>query len=261
MTNSLIPVKFHDDTIFYIEHEGEMFVPMKPIIENMGLAWEPQARKLRDEPRWGMIKMVIPSKGGNQETICIPFRKLAGFLATINPDKVRPDLRDKILLYQNECDDVLNEYWTTGKVVAKTVSSGYTLEDRLAAAKLLFETANLSGNQLTLAIDKIHRREVGYSALEASGTKLVAPKPEVTLTPTEIGARLDPVLSPKVVNSVLGAAGYQEKIGKNWQPTAKAVGLYELLDVGKSRSDGTPVKQLKWYSSIVDVVRKLVGQK
>jgi len=35
---------------------------------------------------------------------------------TIHPDKVRPELRDKILAYQNECDDVLWRYWTEGRI-------------------------------------------------------------------------------------------------------------------------------------------------
>lgn len=258
MNNSLVPVKFHDDTIFYTEKDGEMFVPMKPIIENIGLSWQPQAEKLKNgAARWGVTIIVIPSNGGNQDTLCLPFRKLAGFLATINPDKVKPELHDKILLYQNECDDVLNEYWTTGKVADKT----HNTVDAVAAARFVFEAAQLEGNQLALAMDKVYRREVGYSALEVSGTRLVSPKQEVVLTPTEIGQRLNPVLSARTVNTLLEEAAYQEKVAGQWQPTAKARGLCELLDVGKAHSDGTPIKQLKWYSSVVDVVRKLVGQK
>ena len=260
MNNSLVPVKFHDDTIFYTEKDGEMFVPMRPIIENMGLSWQPQAEKLRSgATRWGVTMIVtVAQDGKGREQICLPFRKLAGFLATINPDKVKPELHDKILLYQNECDDVLNEYWTTGEVVGKTQ---HNTVDAVAAARIVFEAAQLEGNQLALAMDKVYRREVGYSALEVSGTKLIAPKQEVTLTPTEIGQQLDPALSARVVNTLLNDAGYQAKVGKNWQPTTKAAGMCELLDVGKAHSDGTPIKQLKWYSSIVDIVRKLVGQK
>lgn len=48
---------------------------------------------------------------------CLTLRKLAGWLHTINVGKVRADLREKVARYQNECDDVLYQYWTKGEVV------------------------------------------------------------------------------------------------------------------------------------------------
>ncbi len=36
---------------------------------------------------------------------------------TISPNKVKPELRDTVIKYQEECDDVLWEYWTKGKAV------------------------------------------------------------------------------------------------------------------------------------------------
>ena len=51
--------------------------------------------------------------------ICLALRKLAGWLHTISPNKVKPEIRDKVIQYQEECDDVLYEYWTTGEVKAK----------------------------------------------------------------------------------------------------------------------------------------------
>lgn len=41
----------------------------------------------------------------------MPLRKLFGWLSTIHPNKVKPELRETILHYQNECDDVLWEHW------------------------------------------------------------------------------------------------------------------------------------------------------
>lgn len=94
---------------------------MKPIVENMGLAWQTQARKLTDnKERWGIIIMVIPSNGGEQEMLCLPVRKLPAYLASINPNKVRAELRPKIELYQAESDDALWNYWINGKAERAT---------------------------------------------------------------------------------------------------------------------------------------------
>lgn len=86
---TLSPVQFHGSTIFVVTHKGEPYAPIKPIVEDMGLTWEAQARKLRDNrDRWGMINMIIPSASGNQDTLCMPVRKLPAFFASINPNKV-----------------------------------------------------------------------------------------------------------------------------------------------------------------------------
>ena len=66
-----------------------------------------------------MINMIIPSASGNQDTLCMPVRKLPAFFASINPNKVRPELRDRIRLYQDECDDALWNYWTKGQATRR----------------------------------------------------------------------------------------------------------------------------------------------
>ena len=139
-------------------------------------------------------------------------------------------------------------------------SVSYQLNDRIAAARIIFEAAKLQDNQLALALDKVYRSNTGQSALDEAGVALVSPKNELALTPTQIGEQCNPVLTPRVINLLLQDAGYQRRIGKNWEPCDKAAGMYELLDVNKSHSDGTPIKQLKWYSSIIPVVRRLAGQ-
>ena len=104
----LSPVPFHGDTIFCINHRGQPYTPMRPLVENMGLDWQSQAAKLRaNRERWGVVNIATPSQGGEQHATCLPVRKLPAFLASINPKKVRPELRAKIELYQAESDDAL----------------------------------------------------------------------------------------------------------------------------------------------------------
>ncbi|EEM8545038.1 hypothetical protein R5S71_004681 [Salmonella enterica] len=112
-----ITVPFHGNALYVVNHNGEPYTPMKPIVKGMGMTWEPQLRKLNQRFAKGMIKMTIPSIGGDQEMVCLALRKLSAWLATISPNKVRPEIRDKVIQYQAECDDVLYEYWTKGIVV------------------------------------------------------------------------------------------------------------------------------------------------
>lgn len=114
---NIMTVPFYGDSLYVVNHNGEPYVPMKPVVEGMGMAWEPQLRKLNQRFSKGMIKMVIPSAGGAQEMVCLALRKLNGWMQTISPNKVKPEIRDKVIWYQEECDDVLYEYWTKGVVI------------------------------------------------------------------------------------------------------------------------------------------------
>ncbi|UTV26370.1 phage antirepressor N-terminal domain-containing protein [Photobacterium atrarenae] len=107
-----ITVPFHGSNLFIVEHQNQPFTPMKPIVEGMGLDWRGQQAKLAANPRrWGMEKISIPSIGGKQATVCIPLRKLFGWLQTLSPNKVKQEIRNQVIQYQNECDDVLWDYW------------------------------------------------------------------------------------------------------------------------------------------------------
>ncbi len=109
------PRPFHGATLFLVEQNNEPYTPMKPIVEGMGLDWRTQQRNLAaNQSRWGMVILTIPSQSGGQETLCMHLRKTAAWLITISPNKVKPEIREKILQYQNECDDVLWAYWTKG---------------------------------------------------------------------------------------------------------------------------------------------------
>ena len=135
----LSPVAFHGDTIYCISYQNQPYTAMKPIVENMGLAWQTQARKLTScKERWGVTIMVIPSTSGEQNTLCMPVRKLPAYLASINPNKVRPELREKIIRYQNECDDVLWDYWMN-KRAAQHPTDGLLAPDLRAELKALVD--------------------------------------------------------------------------------------------------------------------------
>ncbi|MBL4266708.1 phage antirepressor N-terminal domain-containing protein [Vibrio fluvialis] len=108
-----VTVPFHGSNLFIVEHNGEPFTPMRPIVEGMGMDWASQFKKLKtNSSRWGVVVMTIPSVDRNNAVTCIPLRKLFGWLQTLQPNRIREDIRDKVIQYQNECDDVLWKYWT-----------------------------------------------------------------------------------------------------------------------------------------------------
>lgn len=140
---STINVPFHGAELYVVNHNGEPYTPMKPIVEGMGMTWQSQHRKLMERFKTCIIEMMIQLPGDTQRrlVICLALRKLAGWLQTISPNKVRPEIRDKVIQYQEECDDVLYEYWTKGHVVnprkAKKALPGKITKEQQEAIKQL----------------------------------------------------------------------------------------------------------------------------
>lgn len=120
-----ITVPFHGNTLYVVNRNGEPYTPMKPIIDGMGMDWASQFTKLKQRFKTSIVKITMQLPGDDQrrEMICLPLRKLAGWLHTISPNKVKPEIRGKVIQYQKECDDVLYEYWTKGVVVNPRKSS------------------------------------------------------------------------------------------------------------------------------------------
>ncbi len=95
----------------YDENTGKTYVALKPIVEGMGLDWRSQRKRLQEDSRWGVITLPFITKGGTQEMFSLDTDHLPAFLYSINPNRVRKDLRDRIIAFQRETFAVINDYW------------------------------------------------------------------------------------------------------------------------------------------------------
>lgn len=137
-TSRAITVPFHGAELYVVEHNGEPYTPMKPIVEGVGVSWQGQHEKLTaNNERWGIKEILMPSKGGVQSMLSLPLRKLAGWLMTLSPNKIKNlDVRARVIQYQDECDDALWQYWNDGVAVnhrAFSVQPDQTLSEEQAA--------------------------------------------------------------------------------------------------------------------------------
>lgn len=112
-------VPFHNTNLSIVNYNGQPYVPMKPIVEGMGLAWQSQHEKLKQRFASTIMEIVIVANDGRKRLMtCLPLKKLFGWMMTISPNKVKPEIKDAIIKYQDECDDVLWNYWS-GKISAR----------------------------------------------------------------------------------------------------------------------------------------------
>ena len=199
----------------------------------------------------GRKRIAVRSSNGieqEREMLCLTEQGVYFFLGRSDKKKALP--------YQ---------MWIAGEVVPSIRRTGnYSVHSDnpalpagvLEGAKLIFETAGIKDNQLTLAMDKVYRSYTGRSALETGDVKLLAPAKEQLLTPTEIGHQLG--LSARRINELLAYGGFQHNLDGKWEPIGDGLNYAVMQDTNKRHSNGTPVRQLKWQSGIISVIEKML---
>ncbi|HHI3365279.1 TPA: phage antirepressor N-terminal domain-containing protein [Escherichia coli] len=123
-------VPFNGQQIITAMAAGVAYVAMKPIVENLGMSWSTQQTKLMKQiSKFNCVHMnMVAADGKLRKLLCLPLKRLNGWLFSINPEKVRADIRDKLIQYQEECFTVLHDYWTKGK--AENARKKTSVDDR-----------------------------------------------------------------------------------------------------------------------------------
>ena len=116
----VVEVGFHGDQIQSAMVEDQVYVPLKRMCENLKIDRPTQQDKVKSDSKfsWRIIPLTAPD-GKIYETLCLSDRDCHAWLLGINANKIRADLRDKLLLYQRESMDALAAYWR-----GETVSRG-----------------------------------------------------------------------------------------------------------------------------------------
>lgn len=92
-----------------------IFVPVKPICDAIGVAFERQFSKLKDHEILSStitLRVMVAADGKEREMVCLPLEFIFGWLFTINAKNVSDDAHDKVLEYQLECYKALYEHFT-----------------------------------------------------------------------------------------------------------------------------------------------------
>lgn len=156
-------VIFYEDTIpavlVQIEDKRQVYIPLRPVCEYLGLDWSAQTRRIRRDPvlsKWSTFVAVTATnpaeaaKGGNPNMLCLPLDYLNGFLFGVSATRVKPELKERVILYQERCYQVLSEAFQEGRL---TTDSDF--DDLLAS-----DTPAAQAYKLATAIMKMARQQL-----------------------------------------------------------------------------------------------------
>lgn len=173
-SESLVPIEqkevlFYEDTIVAVRlANSSIFVPVKPICDLLGVDWGGQYRRIQRDPV--LAEAIRPidvtsTRRGTQAMVCLPLDYISGFLFGLNADRVKPELRERVLRYQRECYKVLAEAFQEGRLTA----------DPDFEALLVTDTPAAQAYKMAVAIMKMARQQLLLEAqLQTHTTQLAS---------------------------------------------------------------------------------------
>lgn len=169
-------IRFYDDEILAVKTgDGAVYVPVRPICDLLGVDWTAQYRRIQRDDILNEVSMSIavmatlidPSSRGrhSQDMICLPLEYLNGWLFGINANRVKSEVREKLLKYKRDVYRVLYEAFGKNMITAAS--------DPHIDARLEGETPSAVAYRQAMAIANIARQQVIIEArLESAESHL-----------------------------------------------------------------------------------------
>lgn len=118
--NNIQTIEFNGQSLITIEQNGIHYAAVKPIAENIGLAWDSQFRRIkRDDVLSSVVAMmaITGNDGKTYEMMCLPIEFLNGWLFGVDAKRVKPEVKAPLIQYKMQCYKVLHDYWHTGAAI------------------------------------------------------------------------------------------------------------------------------------------------
>ena len=246
MSNALQVFSYNGNNVRTVERNGDIWFVAKDVCDILEHSNSRMAVQNLDDDEKGVSKVYTPS--GEQDMTVISESGVYTLVLRSN----KPEAKNFSRWVRKE---VLPTIRRTGAYFANSEQPALP-SGVLDGARLIFEVAGIKDNQLSLALDKVYKSYTGKSALDTGEVDLIAPSKSQLLTPTQIGSAFG--LNARRVNEILAGAGLQHKINGMWEPLEPGMKFAVMVDAGKKHSNGTPIRQLKWDSSICETFRNLI---
>lgn len=115
---NLVAVQFHNQTLSATLVNNIPHIALKPICENIGVDWEAQRQKINRHPVLKqvacMIKATCPGTDGKNysvDMLMLPLKYLNGWLFLIDSNRVKEEIKPRVIEYQEECFEVLANHF------------------------------------------------------------------------------------------------------------------------------------------------------
>ena len=105
--NEILIKRVNGTNINIVQEDSNIFVPIRPICDALGVTFSRQRKKIMEDPILGPVVALRATTGGDgkhYEMVNLPLEYVFGWLFTISPDNVASDeAADAVIRYKREC--------------------------------------------------------------------------------------------------------------------------------------------------------------
>ena len=276
-------IAFYEDEILAVAvEEGgarRIYVPMRPIVEYLGLSWSGQYERMQRDPVLAevvrFVRVTRTNAGGNPNLLALPIEYLHGWLFSIQATRIREPLREKVIRYQREAYHVLWEAFRPAPMAPAAGSEAFleamrenarqqmelwnTLlreQRRLRAAEAMLQEHDEQMGDVFRQLEELRQEQSRLGARFSDVARLL-PAPTAPIGPAEKAALKE------LVDDVVAAAqerGIRLGQGRNDYPAVWGA-LKQRFDVAKydDLSSAQFDEALAWLKRWLDRIRSGAG--
>jgi len=246
-------IEFYGDEILAVQDPAtqRVFVPLARLCDNLGIDRASQAQRIQEHEvlRTGFETLRLQTAGGYQETQCLRLDLIPFWLAGINANRVKAEVREKLVLYQRECAAVL---WDVFRPAGQPSSAALAApEGQLSPAAQAYETA--------MAVATLARQQMQFEAqlteiaatmtdhAERLATLESALAPKHAITPTQASELSQAI---KVVARALGERTGRNEYGGVYGQLYREFGITSYKNLPVEHFEQAMTWLRDWYRSI-----------
>lgn len=240
MNGDIVEVPFNGSMMIAQRFDdGEIYAALKPICENIGIAYNGQWERLNRTP-WATVRIIrtVGADGKQRDMVAISRKTLTMWLATIDTNRLSDEqARHNVTVYQKEAAEALDKYFNEGGAIR--VSDADSDEDIMARAVLVAQKTIKQKNQQiaeqqTRIVELEPKARFADAVAASDGTCLVG---ELAKMLRQNGMDI----GQNRLFRLLQADGYLGKSGSNRNvPTQRAMdlGLFRIKEITVTHADG-----------------------
>ena len=240
MNGDIVEVPFNGSMMIAQRFDdGEIYAALKPICENIGIAYNGQWERLNRTP-WATVRIIrtVGADGKQRDMVAISRKTLTMWLAAIDTNRLSDEqARHNVTVYQKEAAEALDKYFNEGGAIC--VSDADSDEDIMARAVLVAQKTIKQKNQQiaeqqTRIVELEPKARFADAVAASDGTCLVG---ELAKMLRQNGMDI----GQNRLFRLLQADGYLGKSGSNRNvPTQRAMdlGLFRIKETTVTHADG-----------------------
>lgn len=105
--------KLNSIDIQCVERDNEMYVPIRPICDILGIDLASQRKRIKRDEILGSVAVVIKATSKDDKKhkmFCLPIKYIFGWLLSIDTSRVKDEAKEAVIAYKKECYNIFYDY-------------------------------------------------------------------------------------------------------------------------------------------------------